>query len=357
MKTNLEYEMFLSGYLEALSDIDGKQREFGARVRVFDSDKQDSLQDIKKAFPSLKYDEILDKKRFFDFYSLKYILQRVLLINPFETDKIPKDNLDNVRGYVVFHLLDYIDFAFDDASYRFGHNKRFELIAISSQSVNYLFFVLSHDTKRVIIKFYVNKKYHSNQEFIKWYQDIIKDEYEYSKSKIKNLGISCISNALDKFVFKRYNRDDIIYTAYQISLLFNSINSKALDIILTQEDISQNKLIELFGQLLVDVGIELNSPDKVAFIYIIKACIISEYKPQEIYKQTIDIIQEYNQKFLPQDKRESNQNGALISPLIEKFLQEIEYLSTLKDSDIQTKVQILCKEMVDGFKLWSDTSE
>jgi len=42
--------MFLKGYLEALTDIDGKQREFSTYVRVFTSSNKNHLLDIQKEF-------------------------------------------------------------------------------------------------------------------------------------------------------------------------------------------------------------------------------------------------------------------------------------------------------------------
>ena len=45
MKTNNEYQIFLKGYLEALTDIDGEQREFGVYVRMFNFLNQNYLLD------------------------------------------------------------------------------------------------------------------------------------------------------------------------------------------------------------------------------------------------------------------------------------------------------------------------
>jgi hypothetical protein len=49
-----DYQMFFQGYLEALTDIDGDQREFGIRVKMFDSSNKKHLKDIEKEF---KYQE------------------------------------------------------------------------------------------------------------------------------------------------------------------------------------------------------------------------------------------------------------------------------------------------------------
>ena len=50
MKTNNDYQMFFQGYLEALTDIDGDQREFGASVKMFNSSAKEHLIDIEKEF-------------------------------------------------------------------------------------------------------------------------------------------------------------------------------------------------------------------------------------------------------------------------------------------------------------------
>lgn len=57
MKTNNDYQMFFQGYLEALTDIDGDQREFGIRVKMFNSSHKNHLKDIEKEF---KYQEPID---------------------------------------------------------------------------------------------------------------------------------------------------------------------------------------------------------------------------------------------------------------------------------------------------------
>jgi hypothetical protein len=64
MKTNQDYQMFFQGYLEALTDIDGDQREFGVYVRMFNSSHKEHISDIEKEFGYKEPVEIIDSKRF-----------------------------------------------------------------------------------------------------------------------------------------------------------------------------------------------------------------------------------------------------------------------------------------------------
>jgi len=95
MKTNNDYQMFFQGYLEALTDIDGDQREFGAYVRMFDSSNKEHLLDIQKAFNYKDRIKTVYTKQIRSF-SIEFFLRRLLFINLFNGAKIPKESIDSL---------------------------------------------------------------------------------------------------------------------------------------------------------------------------------------------------------------------------------------------------------------------
>jgi len=186
MKTNNDYQMFFQGYLEALTDIDGDQREFDVSVRMFDSANKEHAVDIQKAFGYKKSLEFIYTKKFNNFYRLSYILGKMIFVRPFNGAKIPKKSIKSFRDYVVFHLMDYIDFSFDDAGYELGREKNFELFVKRGKTSNTIFLVMSAQGKKLIFCFYHNKKYVSDEAFDAWVKKIISKEEKHHKKISKN---------------------------------------------------------------------------------------------------------------------------------------------------------------------------
>jgi len=181
MKSNNDYQMFFQGYLEALTDIDGDQREFGINVRMFNSSDIDHLQDIQKEFGYKQPIEPIFTKKFDSFYRISYFLKKLIFVKLFNGAKIPKKSIKSFRDYVVFHIMDYIDFAFGDAEYVLGAKKNFDLLVMRDESTNIIFLVMGAQGKKLIFRFYRNKKHFSDKKFDVWIQKIIKKEEKHHK--------------------------------------------------------------------------------------------------------------------------------------------------------------------------------
>jgi hypothetical protein len=360
MKTKNDYAMFFQGYLEALTDIDGDQREFGANVRMFKSNKKNHLQDIEKHFGFRESLTVINSKKFRNFYSVERILGDLLFVNLFNGAKIPKESIDSFRSYVIFHLLDYIDFSFNDVTYRLGKKKKFEIIQVKGERVNYIFLVMSAEGKKLVISFYRNKKYFSDEKFMQWYDDIIKKEEEIYIASIKERGVSNAN--IHSFIFERYNKEDILETAYKI-FICSEVESKAINKICTDEKLKLSDVIKLFRQGLEDVHLEhYKTPEEVARLYIcsnlIKAGLKRKYHFQERFDGMMEIVGEYNQKF--QNKKslkkykKNNKFGYAISPNVHKILSSFKkILDTFdKDTDIETALKKAYKkdEIADVWK-------
>lgn len=189
MKTINDYQMFFQGYLEALTDIDGDQREFGVYVRMFKSNKKEHLDDIQREFKYEKPIEPIYSKKFKNFYSKGKILEGLLFVNVFNGAKVPKKSVKSFRDYILFRLSDYIDFSFGDADWRLGSKKSFDLFVKRGEKINTIFLVMSAEGKKLVFRFYRNKKYVSDEAFDKWFHKIIENEEKNHIAGIKKSGI------------------------------------------------------------------------------------------------------------------------------------------------------------------------
>jgi len=330
MKTNNDYQMFLQGYLEALTDIDGDQREFGIFVRMFNSSNQNHLLDIQKKFGYKESIEIIQSKKFRNFYSLSYILNKLIFIKFFNGVKIPKKSLKSFREYVVFHLMDYIDFSFDDAAYELGSKKSFELLVKRDENINTIFLVMSARGKKLIFRFYHNKKYISDKVFDKWVEDMIKKEERNHIKQVEKWGIK--EHKINSFRYKEYDKDEILESAYEI-LVCSDIKSKSMEKICAKKEWKLKKLIPLYAKGLDEVyGTELKPIEEIAHWKVIqklfKVGYKEEYKFKKRLKHMLNTVKEYNQKFQTKKSMKiytsNNKYGYSISPELHDFLVYFE---------------------------------
>jgi len=340
MKTNNDYQMFFQGYLEALTDIDGDQREFGVYVRMFNSSNQDHILDIENEFRYKQPIEIIESKKFRNFYSVEYILDELIFVKLFNGAKVPKKSVDSFRRYVNFHLTDYIDFAFNDAKYTLGRKKRFEMIMARSKDVNQILLVMSAKNKKLIFSFYRNKKYFSNKEFEKWYRQIIQREEQSEVASIQEGGIK--ETKINNFLYKEYNKNEILESAYEI-LLCSPIKSKSIETICAKEEWELGELIPLYAKGLDDIyGDKLTPVEEIAkkqvIMSLFKVGYKEEYKFEERLKDMLEAVKIYNRKFQTKKSLKNypsnNQYGYAISPEIHNFLHSFqEQISTYKSDE------------------------
>jgi hypothetical protein len=330
MKTNNDYQMFFQGYLEALTDIDGDQREFGAKVKMFNSSAKEHLIDIEKTFHYTSAITPIYSKKFRDFYSLSYILKKLIFIKFFNGAKVPHKSLKSFRDYVVFHLMDYVDFAFDDATYRLGSQKNFELLVTRGEDINTIFLIMSAKGKKLIFRFYHNKKYISDKTFDTWLKKIIKKEEKHQIKKVKKYGIR--EYKIHNFLYKDYDKESLLESAYEILVCSNK-QSKSMKKICAQEHWKLKKLIPLYAKGLHEVyGVNLKPIEEIAHWRVIRQLFNvgykEKYKCKKRLKDMLNAIEEYNQKFQTSKSRENypsnNLYGYSISPELHRFLTDFE---------------------------------
>jgi len=333
MKTNNDYQMFFQGYLEALTDIDGDQREFGSYVRMFDSSNKEHLLDIQKAFNYKDRIKTVYTKQIRSF-SIEFFLRRFLFINLFNGARIPKESIDSFRDYVIFHLSDYINFSFYNKKDEFSTNKKLYLFTTRTEHVNKIYFVMYDGNKKLVMCFYRNRKYMSDKDFDKWVKKMIQEEEKsqkkYIRKHFKKWGIK--EHKINSFRYKEYDKDEILESAYEI-LVCSDIKSKSMKKICAQNEWKLKKLIPLYAKGLDEVyGTELKPIEEIAKWRVISSLLKvgykEEYKFKKRLKHILNAVKEYNQKFQTKKSmkvyKSNNKYGYCISPELHEFLVYFE---------------------------------
>lgn len=350
MKTINDYQMFFQGYLEALTDIDGDQREFGIYVRMFKSNKKEHLSDIQREFKYEKPIEPIYSKKFKNFYSKGKILEGLIFVNVFNGAKVPKKSVKSFRDYVLFHLYDYIDFSFGDATWRLGGKKSFEIFVKRGEKINTVFLVMSAEGKKLVFRFYRNKKYVSDEDFDIWIKKIIDKEEKVRIARIKERGIS--EGNINSFIYKNYNKHDILTSAEELSIC-SKIKSKSIEKICNQDKWKLKELIPLYKQGLDDIyGNELSSVESIARVRIMREFTSVHHDKMLFQKRLDDVlqaIQEYNEKFYSKESlkkyKKNNKYGYSISIEIHELLLDFE--NTIKKKKTDKKIAVALKKKYD----------
>ena len=177
----------IQGYLDALDDINGGQREFYSTIDLISSEDDTTVSNIKFLSESLKQASIVKVAKYPKSFGIGYFLEQILLLKPFsglyppfDTSKVPEDILQTYKEYVIFHLEDYIDFALIkvfDMPVLGARNT--EVALIQNEEVNLISIVIKKDNIRIIFRFY--RKNYTKEEYLKWFDQII----EYHDKRVK----------------------------------------------------------------------------------------------------------------------------------------------------------------------------
>ena len=104
---------FLDGFLQGISEIDGRIREFKILAGMIDYDQKNTFLDhfSKMLKPELTVKTSKELK--IDLKIFEYELMKNILKNPFNLDIIDHDR----KKYIVFRIIDYIEDSIEDFVY------------------------------------------------------------------------------------------------------------------------------------------------------------------------------------------------------------------------------------------------
>lgn len=187
-KIENKYIKHIKGYLDALDDINGAQREFYTTVDFVSSQTDDPLKAIESLSDRLEGLELLKKEIYLNAYGIGDFLEKLLLLKPFSSlyssenlPTIPIEVEDEYRKYVIFHLEDYIDFAFDELEGEAKIRKKdVELLLVKNDKEILIVIVVKIDNHKMIFRFY--RKNFTKEEFIQWFNEIV----EYQEKRTNN---------------------------------------------------------------------------------------------------------------------------------------------------------------------------
>ncbi len=321
---NLEYyKDYLDGYLNAITDIDGGQREFYANTKMMVSENQDMILDIQVLYSHLENLEVIKRKRCKNFYSLSHLLEKILLIKPFG-EEVSVETLNSYRDYVIFHITDYVDFAFDDADWHLGKNKELELFHLKDDKSNMIILAMS-DTQgqKLFFTFY---RECSDSDFIAWVDEII----EWAKKREKALrlerkkarGINYVREEIIQFIAGRRDRDDMREIADTI-LVSGDASSQAIIDIYINHDLELEKMALLLHQGLSELGLLYMDTPQKATLYLINSVsyqmILKNISYYDGFCEMKKIVQEYNELHNIDDYF-----GESLSPILAELLHAFD---------------------------------
>lgn len=196
---------YINGYIDALNDISGEQREFVANVFMTESNENNVLLALKNHFNDMNDFKIINKKIYDNCYSEGVILEKMLLTKPFSgfyplehTHVIPEDIIKPYKSYSLSHLSDYIDFVFsldDEDDYSF----QIQMFLIKNNETSFI--VLQLRKYNMQLHFCFFREGYDEKTFSKWFDEVHEymDLNQLQKRERKNENYSSHSTELDGF--------------------------------------------------------------------------------------------------------------------------------------------------------------
>jgi len=199
----------ITGYLDALSDISGRQREFYTRLFLLESNDTPIKEQLKELLNIDDLLKVLDKKTYNNGH-IQYFLEKLILFKPFsglygnnEVHTIPDKVLKEYRDYIIFHLSDYVDFALEEENIPYPYKSDMTLMLLEESEKLFIVLVQNVEDKELI--------------WIFW-------QHNYSYSEVKELFSKIII-----YCDKKCIKDDKPIKGNYINGLSEEISNKLLE--------------------------------------------------------------------------------------------------------------------------------
>jgi hypothetical protein len=177
-----KYVQHLKGYLDAIDDINGSQREFYSTVDMISTASNDILHTLKFLSDNFTDLKIIKREVFSKSYGISHILEKLIFIRPFSglyeedcSSNIPNDCTEQYKKYAIFHIEDYIDFSLIEQFGKASVTPRtIEILLIENKKTILIAIVIHIDDIKIILRFYRNN--FSKKEFEEWFGQIIRQK-------------------------------------------------------------------------------------------------------------------------------------------------------------------------------------
>ena len=173
---------FINGYLAAFNDIDGEEkREFITNVKLISSNCSDIKLELETIFEFLRDVKIIQTKYFSDDNGIEYLFEKLIIIEPFGKNEVSEDKLNKYRDYVIFHLIDYLDFSFEEVGIGLENTKTLQIIHGKDKSKNFIVLVVTHQNIKLFFLFFRNT--FNRIDFFEWFDSAVTHLLAFKHSK------------------------------------------------------------------------------------------------------------------------------------------------------------------------------
>jgi len=237
-KFNNTHVIFIDGYLSALTDMDDNQGEHITRAFMKKSDDS-KLQDfMKEKFIYMDNINLIKEMSYSNSIGLYYFLENMVLLNPCNffksSDNKQKicEQKDNHRRYVISHLMDYLDFAFEDAEIENAKREHIRISLLDHNKTSFIVLTIKRKNIELFLVFFKNNL--NNKNFIQWFDMLIK-HYEDKTKEHFSKKVAVDNDICENGLTVKVNRD-----------IFEPLIKKAIEIGYFEEE-SKRTLLKYFS--------------------------------------------------------------------------------------------------------------
>jgi len=178
----------INGYLDALSDISGKQKEFYVRLFLLEKNDITLEEKIKNLLDSQNNIQIVES-RFNTKSHIQFFLEKLILFKPFsglytnsKKHVFPNEIVKEYQDYIAFHLCDYVDFTLEDENIKYPYESDMNFMLVEENDK--LFIVLIQNVKDRELIWVFWQHFYSKTEVRELFLDI--EIYSDEKNKKKH---------------------------------------------------------------------------------------------------------------------------------------------------------------------------
>jgi hypothetical protein len=172
----------LKGYLDALDDINGGQREFTTVASLIYTEDNNILDEIQLFSRNTQMEnlKVLKKVKYKHSYGVGSFLKILLLSKPFSglyppynSHSIPREIVEQFRKYTIGHIEDLIDIIFYKEGVGLKENRDVEILLLKNKEQYFITITIESKSIKILLFFY--RKLFSRDEFYELFDSLIED--------------------------------------------------------------------------------------------------------------------------------------------------------------------------------------
>jgi len=176
--------IFLDGYLSALSDMECPQGKNVIRAFIKNIDEKKIQHYLKEKFIYMNDIELIKEKRYHKSRGLYCFLEKMILLDSCVFEEHPAKTKamsilqNNYRRYIISHLMDYIDFVFEEVGDEINQ-KDIIISLLSNDNKNFISLAIKGNHVELFLIFFRDE--FDREEFIQYFDRLI----QYCQDNLK----------------------------------------------------------------------------------------------------------------------------------------------------------------------------